>query len=69
MQESCKKEGKGSCRTISPKNEADVEKCEGKVGKQQKLSVRDVEKINKYYDCSGEGIYEHYELTNDIRCH
>ena len=37
------------------------------MGKQQHLSVRDVEKINKYYGCSGEGIYKHYELTNDIR--
>ena len=57
LQESCKKEEKGSCRTISPKNEDDVDKCEGKVGKQQKLSVKDVEKINKYYDCS-KGEYE-----------
>ena len=54
FQESCKKEGKGSCRTISPKNEDDVDKCDGRVGKQQKLSIRDVEKINKYYGCEGE---------------
>ena len=52
LQESCKKEGKGSFRTISPKNEDDVDKCEGKVGNQQKLSVKDVEKINKYYNCN-----------------
>ena len=53
LQERCQKEGEESCRTISPKNEDDVDKCEGKVGKQQKLSVRDVEKINKYYACNG----------------
>ena len=52
LQESCEKEGKGSFRTISPKNEDDVDKCEGKVGNQQKLSVKDVEKINKYYNCN-----------------
>ena len=49
LQKKCRRES-DACYTIVPRQK--FKKCDGKIGRQQKLSPEDVQKINDYYKCN-----------------
>ena len=49
LKKKCRRES-DACYTIVPRQK--FKKCDGKIGRQQKLSPEDVQKINDYYKCN-----------------
>ena len=49
LQKKCRRES-DACYTIVQRQK--FKKCDGKIGRQQKLSPEDVQKINDYYKCN-----------------